>query len=351
MFDALKKFFNRSPRPGDRKESAMADNNPAPAAGATQPDLAAQLATLAGVVTALAESQKGVVEAIAKIAPAPQQATQPPPQQPAAGDNKPLTRTELVNLLNERDTQTRQAADLTNQRQRYAAEKLKDLPPVYATQLGNDPAKWAAEETALRQQYRGHLEASGVKIPDVSGNPPASTAPGGTTTAAGTVDLTKASPVQAIAMGLRTSKAAQAGGVAPARRRRSRRRRPSRARRHSRRRCSRWFRESLTRAGRPQHNTKGIDHGHRPSRLREPDDRADEEGHRPGDHEREHLHAAAEVHPRGRLQLPLQPPADAGRHRLPQPQPELHPRPGRGEPAGRDRWRSSAARCAPTGRS
>lgn len=196
----------------------MPDTNPAPAAGATQtPDLAAQLATLTGVVTALAESQKGVVETIAKLAPAaqPQPAAQPAA---AAADNKPLTRAELVSLLNERETQSRQASQLADQRQRYVAEKLKDLPPGYDRLLGNDPSKWAAEEQAARGQYRDFLKAQGITVPDVNGNPPASAAPGGTTTpaAASQIDLSKASPVQAIEMGLRTAKPAQAGGVAPA---------------------------------------------------------------------------------------------------------------------------------------
>src|SRR4051812_43288264 len=115
MFERVKNLIQKLPLVGSRKGSAMAENNPAP-------DLAAQLATLTGAVTALAESQKTVMGAVEKLATNVQQPAQQQPQpaaQPAAaaGAAKPLTLDDLTRVLNDRDKQSRESADLASRRQ------------------------------------------------------------------------------------------------------------------------------------------------------------------------------------------------------------------------------------------
>jgi hypothetical protein len=124
----------------------------------------------------------------------PRPSSQRPPR---TGGDKPkfLTAEDLVRVLDARD-QTRQTADA---RRAFASDKLKDLPPGYESRLGNDPAKWPAEEQQLRTEYRGFLDKQGIKVPDVGGN----AAAGGTTKPGEVVDLSKMSTIDKMVAGLK----------------------------------------------------------------------------------------------------------------------------------------------------
>lgn len=175
-----------------------------PATPAAFDPKAMQDAIAAGITAAL----KPVTDELAALKTA--QATAAPATTTAKKEDagKSLTREEMLQLLDERDTKRSQASNLAQQRQQFAADKLKGLPPSYAKLLGDDPAKWAAEEQSLRAEYRGVLEASGVKVPDVGGDKPGGVAP------ANTVDIKKLSGVQAIAQGLKDASTQGPTGVA-----------------------------------------------------------------------------------------------------------------------------------------
>lgn len=187
---------------------------PAPSGGIDSKALGEAIA--AATSAAVAEAMKPIGEALAKLQPPAQPATTATTS--TTDKPKPLTLDDLTRVLNDRDKQSRESADLASRRQTYVADKLKDLPPFAAAQLGNDPAKWPAEEQAARTQYREFMKSQGVTLPDVSGNPPASKAAGGTTTPAGApVDLSKMSPVQLIEMGLKNDGPAPTVGAAATR--------------------------------------------------------------------------------------------------------------------------------------
>ena len=131
----------------------------------------------------------------------------PPPAQQAAAAAAAagapgLTMKQITDELDRRDQQ-RRASD---QRAAFVAEKLKDLPPAYASQLGGDPAQWAAEEQRIRSTYRDDLKRAGAVVPDVGG-PGADAGPAATAVApGGGIDLSKLSGTQQIELALRTSK-------------------------------------------------------------------------------------------------------------------------------------------------
>jgi hypothetical protein len=76
-----------------------------------------------------------------------------------------------------------QAAEVQSSQARNAfiAEKLKGVPAAYAAKLGNDPAKWAEQEQAIRGELKADLASIGATVKDVSGGNP-----GGATASAGT---------------------------------------------------------------------------------------------------------------------------------------------------------------------
>lgn len=72
------------------------------------------------------------------------------------------------------------AAATSTLRNSFIGEKMKDLPPTYQSQLGNDPAKWPTEEQAIRDRFRAEMAAAGFKVPDVgAGNAGGETGSGG----------------------------------------------------------------------------------------------------------------------------------------------------------------------------
>jgi hypothetical protein len=202
MFERLKNLF--------RKESAMAETNPAPAAGTQLPaDLAAQLAALTGIVGSLAESQKTIVSAVEKLTATP---GTPPATGAAGAAGKPnaITLEDLTRVLDQRDQQRSAAAAKTAARQGFIESKMNDLPSAYRQLLPDtdDAGQLAAAEQRIRTQYQADFKTAGGKVPDVGGG-----TPGGAPPAAGVVDVSKMSPTQLVEMGLKGSR--PTGSVAP----------------------------------------------------------------------------------------------------------------------------------------
>lgn len=89
---------------------------------------------------------------------------------------KPLTEAEIdarVQAKLDAAFKAQQATAQTSaQRDAFLATKLKDIPKAYQSQIGTDPAKWATEEQAIRDQVKADDAARGVVIKDVSGGNP-----------------------------------------------------------------------------------------------------------------------------------------------------------------------------------
>lgn len=76
------------------------------------------------------------------------------------------------------------AAKSSTERDAFIADKLKGIPAIYAAKLGSDPAKWAAEEQAIRETFKADLaKVPGVTVKDVGGGEP-----GGSTSTTQTAD-------------------------------------------------------------------------------------------------------------------------------------------------------------------
>jgi hypothetical protein len=121
---------------------------------------------------------------------------------------KPLSAADVARLLDERDAKRSQASDLAQKRQSFVGEKLKDLPAAYQSLLGSDPAQWPAEEQRLRQQFQADFKVAGGKVADVGGGNAGGAPP------AATVDMSKLSAVQKIALGLKTQGMPDRSGTA-----------------------------------------------------------------------------------------------------------------------------------------
>lgn len=100
-----------------------------------------------------------------------------------AADAKPLTLEDVARHTQEAITKAlaaqKEQAQSSAARESYMAEKLKGLPPVYQKLLGNDPAKWAAEEQTIRDQFKADAAAAGLTVKDVAGGNPGGAASGG----------------------------------------------------------------------------------------------------------------------------------------------------------------------------
>jgi hypothetical protein len=194
MFNGLKNLLLGRPA-GGRKATTMAGETTTPPAPGGL-DLTA-LSTAIGA--AVAEANKPLLEQLSKLQSPAAPATPTPTATAggAGGGDKPkfLTAEDLVRVLDARD-QTRQTADA---RRSFASDKLKDLPPGYESRLGNDPAKWPAEEQQLRTEYRAFLDKQGIKVPDVGGGAAAD----GTKKPGEVVDLSKMSTIDKMVAGLK----------------------------------------------------------------------------------------------------------------------------------------------------
>lgn len=189
------------------KDPQMGDENtatpPADQGGQVNQDVIAQVVAAAvakALPAAIAEANKPIVEALAKLQGAAPQQSQP---QAAAAQTQPVTLDAIQQLLEKKLSDHQQSAQLKARREAYQTEKLKDLPPVYRNLLGNDPDKWAAEEQEIRKQFRADLSSAGIQVPNVAGT--ADTP--GDAKLPNTADLSKLSPVQLIEAGLKKSTA------------------------------------------------------------------------------------------------------------------------------------------------
>lgn len=170
--------------------------------------IATALAT--ALPAAIAEANKPMVEALRAQQPAAGTQGQAAAQGGQAGAAKAQTLTEqdVARIVGDQLKSFQQTTQQTQARERYQADKLKDLPAAYRNQLGPDPAKWAAEEQQIRDQYKADFGAVGGQGKDVGGDQPGGQKP------AATIDTSKLSPAQKIELGLRSSKPQRTGADA-----------------------------------------------------------------------------------------------------------------------------------------
>jgi hypothetical protein len=204
--------WNPFKRRAGGKEANMAEaGTTPPAGGAIDYDklgaaIAGALATpiQTAVTAAVAEANKPVAEALTKLQPQQPAATQQGQGQGGAGGGdkaKPLTEQDVARIVGDQLKSFQQTTQQGQARERYQAEKLKDLPVAYRNQLGSDPAKWAQEEQQIREQFKTDFKGLGGTTPNVGGDNP-----GGTKPAATAADVSKMSAVDKIELGLRGSK-------------------------------------------------------------------------------------------------------------------------------------------------
>ncbi len=90
---------------------------------------------------------------------------------PAAMDEGKIVEAALAKL----EAKTAEAGKATAKKaaiDKYTAEKMADVLKSFPelVKLGEDPAKWAEEEQAIRTVVKGRLEGLGVKTADVGGS-------------------------------------------------------------------------------------------------------------------------------------------------------------------------------------
>lgn len=100
---------------------------------------------------------------------------------------------------------SQQASDQSRQqREQFIANRLKNFPPAYQNQLGNDPAKFEEEAKNIEQVFKTDATKFGWKAPSVGGENA-----GGQSPAAVKPDLSKLSASELIRMGVQQSKPGQ----------------------------------------------------------------------------------------------------------------------------------------------
>jgi hypothetical protein len=116
---------------------------------------------------AIADANKPILESLGKLtAPAPAAEAD---AGKGDGKGKPLTLDDVSKLLDNKLNAAQSSAQAAEQKKGFVADKLKDLPAAYQGQLGNDPSKWAAEEQAIRGQYKADFKTAGGTVPNVGG--------------------------------------------------------------------------------------------------------------------------------------------------------------------------------------
>jgi hypothetical protein len=154
------------------------------------------------VAKAVADAIGPIAATIGEIQKAQQAA------QEAAG--KAISAADVSKVVGEQIAAQNAARESSDARKAFVGEKLKDVPAVYAAKLGDDPAKWPADEQAIRTQYQADLAKAGVKAPNVDGA--AGTA--GAAKAGAAVDTSKISGQSLIEVGLKDSKPVGAAAAA-----------------------------------------------------------------------------------------------------------------------------------------
>jgi hypothetical protein len=191
-FEALLKFLKRSPE-GDGKAIPMAESNQAGGAITAIDPKALADAIAQGVAAQL----KPLTEQIAKLTEAKPET----PVKEAPAKDAPLTLESITKMLDERDKARSSQTQLSDQRNQFLSQKMKDLPDPYKNQLGSDPTKWAVEEQAIRESFKTDFASRGGVVPNVNGDPPANAAKPGAV-----VDTSKMSSFDKIGQGLKTAK-------------------------------------------------------------------------------------------------------------------------------------------------
>ncbi|QOV90897.1 hypothetical protein [Humisphaera borealis] len=177
----------------------MTDANQPPAGGIDAKAL--QDAITASVTSSLTAALKPLQDQM--LALQQQAQAKPAPAPTAAGKadagEKPLTAAEVQKLLADGLAAHSQQSQQSAAREQYLGSKLKDLPEAYRKQLGNDPTKWPAEEQAIRSAYQADFKVAGGTVTDKGGVDAGGKKPGDT------IDVTKLSATESIALGLKSS--------------------------------------------------------------------------------------------------------------------------------------------------
>jgi hypothetical protein len=167
-------------------------------------------ALIAGAVKSVADQVTGVAKTVEGLSATAQQVADLQANVKVVSDTlaklPPATATavtveQVEKLVGEKLAATQAAAATKAQREAFVAEKLKDVPAAYHATLGEDPAKFAEQEQAIRATLKADLEKAGVKAEPVGGGG------GGKAAADAPVDTSKLSAYELIGLGVKQSAA------------------------------------------------------------------------------------------------------------------------------------------------
>ncbi len=106
----------------------------------------------------------------AQVAQAVADATKPLADKLAAVEaNKGISADDVAKAVEAKLGESKASAEADAAKKAFIGDKLKGVPETYVSKLGNDPAKWAEEEQAIRTQLKSDLAAIGATVPNVSG--------------------------------------------------------------------------------------------------------------------------------------------------------------------------------------
>ncbi len=174
-----------------KMETSQQATPPANNGGLTKEDVSKMISD---AIAPLSQSTSKITEsitALTELIKKPGTEERPKAETPAG-----LTEEQVKKLIADATTTAQQDMSQKAARDAYIGEKLKDLPAAYRNQLGTDKSKWAAEEQALRDQFKADLEAAGVKKADL-GN---AAKEGGNASGSQVVDRTKIDPIDLMQM-------------------------------------------------------------------------------------------------------------------------------------------------------
>jgi len=173
----------QNPTPGSNSAPASTPaNQPAQQIDVDAITQAAVKAATEAATAAVTEAVKPITEQVQTL----QQAQKNAPT--AESINKAVTDA----ITAQSATQTKQA-----ERQKFLAEKLKDVPEAYHGLIGDDPAKFAEQEQQVRTQLKTDLEKLGVKAENVGSTPA-----GEANKVTQAVDTSKLSGIELLEMGV-----------------------------------------------------------------------------------------------------------------------------------------------------
>lgn len=153
---------------------------------------------MAPVVQGLTDQVKALQDAAGKTA---EDASAAGGGASGASGGAPLTAEGIAKLVADQLAAQSAGQEKKAARASYIAAKMKDVPDAYHSALGDDPAKWADQEQAIRATLKGDLTKLGVKAENVGGD---ATAGGGDKPAAA-IDTSKLSGIELIGMGVKAS--------------------------------------------------------------------------------------------------------------------------------------------------